>query len=323
MAGLQFIPVMDARQYAWELAVNVANAIRHSPPAYQRTVFGMMQPLSNPGGYVSVPVGTIGYDASTRLVLMGAGGNGGVGHITMYCPCAVSALVKMVCLIPWDLRGELGAYENPPSSAVLRTWLFSLMRDALAGMGIRLPEVPNLIFSPPEGSGRATIGDMLASTVPLLDFFQSAWQTAIDAANMLDHHPPVYTQDIMADIGEGLSRAGEISYSAAAREVRISIDDGYGSGFIRMKTNAVIWFALQLLLLVPFNLVSPTLPTLTQLKGFAMNIVNDIFDALGWTRPFPSAPEPPVIPPALPLPKMPKLPEINVLGTKIFPRSAL
>ena len=308
MAGLQFIPVMDARQYAWELAVNVANVIRHSPPAYQRTVYGMIRPLSNPSGYASVPVGTIGYDASTRLVLMGAAGGGGVGSVKMRCPCAVSALVKMLCLIPWDLRGELGPYENPPSAAVMRAWMLSLIRDAMNGAGIALPEVPNLIFAPPAGGGAATIGDMLANTVPVLDFFQSLWQTAIDAANALDHHPPPYEDDITADIGEGVNKAGTISYDARVREVKISIDEGYGSGVISMKTNAVVWFALQLILLCPFNLLSPTMPAMTQIKGYVMNIVNDVSDALGWARPFPLAPEPPALPPALPLPKMPELP---------------
>jgi hypothetical protein len=322
MAGLQFIPVMDARQYAWELAVNVANAIRHSPLAYQRVVYGMIKPLSNPAGYVSVPVGTIGYDAADRLVLMSATGGGGTGSVKMRCPCAVSALVKMMCLIPWDLRGELGAYENPPSAAVMQAWVISLLRDAMNGMGVSLPEVPNLIFAPPKGAAQANIGDMLADTVPVLDFFQSAWQTAIDAANTLEHHPPVYEQDIMADAGGGLEKAGVISYNAAAREVRISIDENSGSGVITMKTNAAVWFALQLTLLCPFNLLSPSLPTMTQIKGYVMNIVNDVFDALGWARPFPLAPEPPALAPALPVPKMPELPKISVLGTTLFPRGA-
>jgi hypothetical protein len=189
-------------------------------------------------------------------------------------------------------------------------------------MGVPLPEVPSLIFAPPEGAAQADIGDMLADTVPVLDFFQSAWRAAIDAANALDHHPPVYGQDIMADVGEGLEKAGTISYNAAAREVRISIEEAAGSGVVTVKTNAVIWFALQLTLLCPFNLLSPSLPTMTQIKGYVMNIVNDVFDALGWARPFPLAPEPPALAPPLPVPKMPELPKISVLGTPLFPRGA-
>jgi hypothetical protein len=199
--------------------------------------------------------------------------------------------------------------------------MLSVIRDALNGMGIHLPEVPGLVFSPPAGSASATIGDMLANTVPVLDFFQSLWMTAINAANALPHHPPVYTQDIEADMGSGIVKTGTISYNAAERSVRISIDEDYGSGIVIMRTNAVVWFALQLILLCPFNLVSPELPTLTQLKGFAMNVVNDIFDALGWARPFPFAPDPPPVPSPLPIPKMPDLPFISGFGAKIFPRS--
>jgi hypothetical protein len=321
MAGPQFIPVMDAQQYAWELAVNVANAIRHSPPAYQRTVFGMIRPLSNPSGYVSIPVGTVGYDAAAKLVLLGANSNGGDGSVKMRCPCAVETIIKMLCLIPWDLRGEIGPYENPPTDAVIQAWMLSLIRDALNGIGIPLPEVPNLVFAPPKGGKNATAGDVLASTVPMLDLLQYTWQTAINAANALPHHPPVYEEDLEADIGAGTEKFGTIAYNAAKREVRIRITgEEYGSGVIVMKTNAVVWFALQLILLCPFNLPLPAPPTTAQIQGFVMNTVNDIFDFLGWPRPFPFPPPPPPSPPPLPVPKMPDLPAITVLGVKVFPR---
>jgi hypothetical protein len=319
MAGLQFIPVMDAQQYVWETAVNAANAIRHAPPVYQRVVMGMVRPLSNPGGYVELPIGTIGYDAATRLVLMGANGSGGSGAIKMYCPCAVSTIVKMMCLVPWDLRGELEAYNTPPSTAVIQTWMLSVIRDAMSKIHITLPKVPGLIFSPPAGAPQATVGTMLADTVPALDAFQFAWQTAFNTANALPHHPPFYTQDIEADVGEGVVKVGTITYDAETREVSIRIDDDYGSGVITMKTNAVLWFVLHLLLICPFNLPLPEPPTSTQIQGFVMNTVNDIFDALGWPRPFPFAPDPPPPPPALPIPKMPKTPAISFSAITTFP----
>jgi hypothetical protein len=319
MSDLRFIPVMDAQQYLWEVAVNAANALTHSPPAYQRTVYGMVSPMSDPDGYVTVPLGSIGYDAASRLVLMGASGAGGIGSVSMRCPCAVSSIVKMLCLLPWDLRGENEDYNTPPSVDEIKKWMLDQIRDALNLLKIRLPEVPSLVFAPPKGAPGATVGDMLASTVPALDALQFAWQTAINAANALPHHPPIYTQDIEADVGEGVVKVGMISYDAAKREVRLKMDDEYGSGLIVMRTNAVVWFTMQLILLLPFNLPTPVPPTTEQIQGFVMGIVNDVFDALGWPRPFPFAPTPPPKPPALPVPQMPKLPDIKTSFTPLIP----
>jgi hypothetical protein len=319
MADPQFIPVMDAQQYVWETAVNAANAIPHTPPVYQRVVLGMTKPLSHPGGYVQLPVGTIGYDAAARLVLMGASGSGGSGSIKMYCPCAVSSIIKMMCLVPWDLRGELEAYDTPPSTAMIQAWMLSVVRDAMNRMHITLPEVPGLVFSPPIGAAKATAGTVLADTVPVLDFFQFVWQTTLNTAQALPHHPPAYTQDIEANIGEGVVKVGTITYDAETREVSMRIDEGYGSGVITMKTNAVIWFVLHLILLCPFNLPVPEPPTTAQIQGFVMNVINDIFDALGWQRPFPFAPDPLPKPPTLPIPAMPKTPSISFSGITTFP----
>ena len=101
---LAVIPYMDAMQWLYESAKQVANMIPHQPPEFTREVPGYILSLS--GTREKIVLGTVGYNAKTRKVTITTNTQGGLSNKTINLEISVifPMLTVLLSRLPWDIH---------------------------------------------------------------------------------------------------------------------------------------------------------------------------------------------------------------------------
>lgn len=157
------IPYIDVLQFLYTSLKEVVNAIPHQPPEYRRDVNGLITALAS-ASKVAIPLGTVGYRAEDKKVLITVNTQGGwvTQEMTMDVQSVIPTVFQLITMLPWDVMGEMESVigqsmtpeerskygsDKPPTAAQIIQWLTDKLRNVLSPAGINIPPLTGEYFT--------------------------------------------------------------------------------------------------------------------------------------------------------------------------------
>lgn len=216
---LAVIPYMDCMQWLYESAKKLANMIPHQPPTFTRDVNGFI--LSLNGTREKVGLGSIGYDAKERKVLITTNTTGGTANKTIKIDVSVIFPMLMVLLtrLPWDIVAEMNSAVMSGMSAkekaryaangisdnkMIVRWLTDKVRATASEIDISLPALngsyagTNKMSNEGFASLVPSTANLVLYNIPIMDYCQAIYEAVMELVDTINHHPPAATFPVVA-----------------------------------------------------------------------------------------------------------------------------